>query len=109
LWAKYRKCGFAVKKQVDFRTKMPVMRKKPFLAFVQIMGKKVYENKRFGRRNGQNGRRERIIRANRIKSQKTNIQHITQSARIFCAKTFALPCIFAKLFANLYMPDYLMV
>ena len=26
-------------KQVDFRTKMPVMRKKPFLAFVQIMGR----------------------------------------------------------------------
>ena len=60
LWAKYRKCGFVVKKQVDFRTKMPVMRKKPFLAFVQIMGKKVYENMYFGRRNGQNGRRERI-------------------------------------------------
>ena len=69
------------------------MRKKPFLAFVQIMGNKVYENMYFGRRNGQNGRRERIIRANRIESQKTNIQHITQNARIFYAKTFALPCI----------------
>ena len=56
---------------------MPVMQKKPFLAFLQIMGKKVYENMYFGRRNGQNGRRERIIRANRIKSQKINIQHVT--------------------------------
>lgn len=69
------------------------MRKKPFLAFVQIMGKKVYETCILGAEMGKTGEGSAFYVQIELNHKTLIFNTLHKKTRIFCAKTFALPCI----------------